>query len=101
VTLCVVAPAVAYAVAWVLGFDAGYAGGLLSGALTESPGMGRASEAINPLPLEAEGAGLVSHVEVRDAICCVFDAFGGIRFCGNIAPRPLAIDLRNESLRVE
>lgn len=102
VVQCVVGLAIAYAVARALDFDAGYAAGLLSGALTESPAIGTASEAINALPLpEAERARLVSHVAVGDAICYVFGAFGVILFCGNIAPRLLGIDLRQESLRVE
>jgi putative transport protein len=99
---CVAGLAVAFFVARALNFDPGYAGGLLSGALTESPAIGTASEAINSLPLpEAERARLVSHVAVADAICYVFGAFGVILFCGNIGPWLLRIDLRAEAERVE
>ena len=102
VVQCVIGLAVAYVVARVLGFDPGYAGGLLSGALTESPAIGTATEAINALPLpEAERARLVSHVAVADAICYVFGAFGIILFCGNIGPKLLGLDLRKEAERVE
>src|SRR3954452_408181 len=55
----------ATAVAKVLRLDPGYAAGLLSGALTESPSMGTATEAINALPLpEGQRALFVSHVAV-------------------------------------
>jgi len=102
VVMCLVGLASAYVVARALGFDAGYAGGLLSGALTESPAIGTATEAIGSLPLpEAERARLVSHVAVADAICYVFGAFGVIIFCGNVGPRLLGIDLHKEVERVE
>ena len=102
VVQCVVGLAAAYVVARVLAFDAGYAGGLLSGALTESPSIGTATEAINGLPLpDEERARLVSHVAVADAICYVFGAFGVILFCGNVGPRLLRIDLKKEAERVE
>jgi len=102
VVQCVVGLATAYVVARMLGFDPGYAGGLLSGALTESPSIGTATEAINNLPLpEAERARLVSHVAVADAICYVFGAFVVILFCGTIGPKLLRIDVRKEALRVE
>jgi putative transport protein len=102
VVQCVVGLLVAYAVARAFEFDPGFAGGLLSGALTESPAIGTATEAINSLPLpEAERARLVSHVAVADAICYVFGAFGVILFCGTIGPKLLGIDVRKESERVE
>ena len=44
----------AWAVSSAVGLDAGFAAGLLSGALTESPAMGTASEAIAALPLSAD-----------------------------------------------
>ena len=43
----VVGLATAWIVARVLGLDPGFAGGLVSGALTESPAIGTASEAIS------------------------------------------------------
>jgi len=92
----------AYVVARVLGLDVGYAGGLVSGALTESPAIGTATEAINALPLpEAERSRLVGHVAVADAICYVFGALGVIVFCTVIGPRLLRIDLKAEAARVE
>jgi putative transport protein len=102
VVQCLSGLAVAYVVARVLQFDPGFAGGLLSGALTESPAIGTATEAINSLPLaQGERARLVSHVAVADAICYVYGAFGVILFCGTIAPKLLRIDVRTESRRVE
>jgi len=99
---CVAGLGVAYVVARVLQFDPGYAAGLLSGALTESPAIGTAIEAINSLPLsEIERNRLAGHVAVADAICYVFGAFGVILFCGNIGPKLLRIDVRKEAERVE
>ena len=92
----------AIAVARLLGFDPGFAGGLVSGALTESPAIGTATEAINALSLpQAERDRLVAHVAVADAICYVFGAFGVILFCSVIGPRLLGIDLKRASEEVE
>ena len=92
----------AIVVAKALGLGPGFAAGLLSGALTESPAMGTATEAINSLALpEAERARLVAHIGVADAVCYVFGAAGVIIFCSVVAPRLLGIDLRAESLKLE
>ena len=91
-----------YGVARFLNLDPGFAGGLVSGALTESPAIGTATEAINALPLpEAERNRLVGHVAVADALCYVFGAFGVILFCSAIGPRLLRIDLKAEAEKVE
>jgi putative transport protein len=89
-------------VAKVLGLDAGFAAGLISGALTESPAMGTATEAINALPLpDAERARLISHIAVADAVCYIFGAAGGIWFLSVMAPRLLRIDLPAEARKLE
>lgn len=94
--------AAAYGVSRFLGLDVGFAGGLVSGALTESPAIGTAIEAINALPLpEAERARLASHVAVADALCYVFGAFGVIFFCGVVGPRLLRLDLKRAAEDVE
>jgi len=98
----VVGLATAWAVARFLHLDAGFAGGLVSGALTESPAIGTASEAIHGLGLEAaEAERLVGHVAVADALCYVFGAFGVIWFCGTLGPRLLGIDLHAEAAKLE
>jgi putative transport protein len=102
VVMCVSGLLTAYAVASVLGLDAGFAAGLVSGALTESPAMGTATEAINALPLpEAERARLIAHIAVADAVCYLFGAVGVIVFCTNVAPRIMGIDLKEESEKLE
>jgi len=102
VVMAVTGLATAYGVAHTFGLDPGFAAGMLSGALTESPAIGTATEAINSLPLpEAERARLVSHVAVADAICYVFGALGVIVFCGTIGPRLLGIDLVVEAEKLE
>lgn len=104
--LGVFVPAVGLVTAWVvarvLGLDPGFAGGLVSGALTESPAIGTASEAIQGLGLAPEVAEkLVGHVAVADALCYVFGAFGVIWFCGTLGPRLLGLDLVAEARRLE
>ncbi len=92
----------AIVVARFLGLDPGFAAGLVSGALTESPAMGTATEAINALPLpEAERARYVAHIAVADAVCYVFGTIGMILFCSVVAPALLRIDLKAEALRLE
>jgi putative transport protein len=92
----------AWGVARFLQLDVGFAGGLVSGALTESPAIGMASEAIQGMNLEpAEKERLVGHVAVADALCYVFGAFGVIWFCGTLGPRLLRIDMRAEAVKLE
>lgn len=92
----------AYLVAKILRLDIGFASGLLSGALTESPAMGTASEAIRSLSLAEETkTKLINHIAVADALCYVFGAFGVIWTCGTLGPKLLGIDLRAEAEKVE
>jgi putative transport protein len=102
VAMCASGLAAAFGVARLLGLDPGLAAGLLSGALTESPAIGTASEAIQHLPLpQAERDRLVGHVAVADAVCYLFGTFGLIVFVSEVAPRLLGIDLKKEAQRVE
>src|SRR6185436_12760799 len=92
----------AWAVASFLHLDPGFAGGLVSGALTESPAIGTASEAIQTLAISNElKEKLIGHVAVADALCYVFGAFGVIWVCGTLGPRLLRIDLRKEAEQLE
>ena len=92
----------AWGVAAYLRLDPGFAGGLVSGALTESPAIGTASEAIQGLAISAEEQQrLIGHVAVADALCYVFGAFGVIWVCGSLGPRLLKIDLRKEAEKLE
>lgn len=98
----VVGLAVAYTVARFLRLDPGYSAGLLSGALTESPAIGTATEAIRSLPLpDVQQEQLVGHVAVADAICYLFGTFGVIWCCSSLGPKLLRIDLRAESKKLE
>jgi len=92
----------AWGVAAYLRLDPGFAGGLVSGALTESPAIGTASEAIQGLAISVEEQQrLIGHVAVADALCYVFGAFGVIWVCGSLGPRLLKIDLRKEAEKLE
>ena len=100
--MCVTGLGAAYAVAKILDLDPGFAAGLLSGALTESPAIGTASEAIRALPITPEQADkLVAHVAVADALCYVFGTLGVILFCSHIGPWLLRVDLHAEARKVE
>lgn len=102
VVVCVTGLVTAIVVAKILGLDPGFAAGLVSGALTESPAMGTATEAIQALPLpELERARLVAHIAVADAVCYIFGAIGVILFCSVVGPKLLGIDLTAESLKLE
>jgi putative transport protein len=92
----------AYAVAHFLKLDPGYSAGLLSGALTESPAIGTASEAIRSLSVPDEQKQLwIGHVAVADAICYIFGTLGVIWCCSSLGPKLLRFDLRAESKKVE
>lgn len=91
-----------YCVARILHLDPGFAGGLVSGALTESPALGSASEAINALNLADDvKLKLVGHLAVADALCYLFGAFGVIWVCTALGPRLLRIDVRAEAEKTE
>jgi putative transport protein len=91
-----------YSVARVLKLDVGYSAGLLSGALTESPAIGTASEAIQALSISDEQKQqLIGHIAVADAICYIFGTLGVIWCCSSLGPKLLGIDLREESKKVE
>src|SRR4029078_11278976 len=90
------------AFAKILGLDLGLAGGLLSGALTQSPAMGTASDAIVRLGLpEEETKRLVGHVAVGDALTYVFGTVGAVWFLSRGAPWLLGMDLRAEARKIE
>jgi len=92
----------AYTVAAFMKLDPGYAAGMLSGALTESPAIGTASEAIRGLSLPSETKELlIGHVAVADAICYIFGTLGVIWCCASLGPKLLGIDLRAESRKLE
>jgi putative transport protein len=82
VVVCLAGLATATSVARFLELDPGFAAGLLSGALTESPAMGTATEAINALPLPAaDRTIMISHVAVADAVCYLFGDRGRDAHC--------------------
>jgi putative transport protein len=86
----------------LLRLDLGLAGGLLSGALTQSPAIGTASDAITRLGLpEEETKRLVSHVAVADALTYIFGTVGAVWFLSRGAPALLGIDLAAEAKKLE
>lgn len=92
----------AYAVARFLHLDLGFSAGLLSGALTESPAIGTASEAIKALGMpDAQKQQLISHIAVADAVCYIFGTVGLIWFCSSLGPKLLRVNLREESKKIE
>ncbi|OEZ02185.1 MULTISPECIES: TrkA C-terminal domain-containing protein [Stenotrophomonas] len=98
----VVGLVVALLVARGLKLDPGLAAGMMSGALTESPAMGTAAEAIQRLPIDdALKARYVAHVGVADALCYVVGALGVIFTCNVFGPRLLRCNLVDDALALE
>lgn len=98
----VVGLGIAYVMARILGLDIGYSAGMLSGALTESPAIGTASEAIRGLSMsEDQKQLLIGHVAVADAICYIFGTIGVIFCCSVLGPKILGIDLKAEAKKEE
>ena len=92
----------AWAVAAYLQLDPGFSAGMMSGALTQSPAMGTASDAVSTLNIAAElKTKYLAHIGVADALCYVFGALGVIIFCAELAPRLLKVDLEKEALALE
>jgi putative transport protein len=99
---CAAGLAGAVIVARMLHLDVGMAAGLLSGALTQSPAIGTASETINALPLPLDQRTLlVAHVAIGDALTYLFGTAGTIWFLSLIAPKLLRIDLAGEAKKLE
>lgn len=99
-------PVVGLLVAWLvarqLQLDPGLAAGMMSGALTESPAMGTAAEAIQALPLDAATKErYLAHIGVGDALCYVSGALGVILTCTVIGPRLLRFDPAAHALTLE
>jgi putative transport protein len=89
-------------IALTLKLDPGFAAGMMSGALTESPAMGTAVEAIHTLNVDDTLKEKWSaHVGVADALCYLGGALGVIFFCSVIGPKLLRINLRDEALKLE
>jgi len=104
--LGVFVPVVGLAVAWAMStflkLDPGFAAGMMSGALTQSPAMGTASDAISTLDIAADlKAQYIANVGIADALCYIFGALGVIVFCSEIAPRLMRIDMVKEALALE
>jgi putative transport protein len=92
----------AYFMARFLKLDVGFSAGMLSGALTESPAIGTASEAIRGLSISEEQKQLlIGHIAVADAICYIFGTIGVILCCGTIGPKILGIDLHSAAKKEE
>ena len=92
----------AFGMARLLKLDLGYTAGMMSGALTESPVIGTASEAIRSLPLPGEEKErLIRQIPVADALTYIFGTFGVIFFCSYIGPWLLRLDLKAEALKLE
>ncbi|SPE40894.1 conserved membrane hypothetical protein [Candidatus Sulfopaludibacter sp. SbA3] len=99
---CVAGLIGAVVMARLLHLDVGLAAGLLSGALTQSPAIGTASETISALPLpEAQRTLLVAHVAIADALTYLFGTAGTIWFLSLFAPKMLRINLAGEAKKLE
>ena len=99
---CSVGLFAAVTMARLLHLDVGMAAGLLSGALTQSPAIGTASETISALPLPQEQRTLlIAHVAIADALTYLFGTAGTIWFLSLWAPKMLRIQLPLEAKKLE
>ena len=99
---CVAGLVGAVVMARMLHLDVGMAAGLLSGALTQSPAIGTASETISALPLpQDQRTLLIAHVAIGDALTYLFGTAGTIWFLSLIAPKLLRINLAGEAKKLE
>jgi uncharacterized transporter YbjL len=74
----------AVAMARMLHLDVGMAAGLLSGALTQSPAIGTATETIAALPLPQDQKSLlIAHVAIGDALTYLFGTAASSGFTGH------------------
>ena len=86
----------------MLHLDVGMSAGLLSGALTQSPAIGTASETISALPLpQDQRTLLIAHVAIADALTYLFGTAGVVAFLSLIAPKLLGINLAAEAKKLE
>ncbi|HEV8412161.1 MAG TPA: aspartate-alanine antiporter [Bryobacteraceae bacterium] len=99
---CVAGLLGAVVIARSLHLDVGLAAGLLSGALTQSPAIGTASETIAALQLpQVQRDLLIAHVAIGDALCYMFGTAGTIWFLSFFAPTLLRINLADEAKKLE
>ncbi|MCT4372723.1 hypothetical protein CLG85_021420 [Yangia mangrovi] len=89
-------------IAWIMarlaGFDPGLGAGMMAGALTQSPAIGAAGEAISHLPLPEDAREqLTSHVAVGYAVCYIIGSTAAIWFCSYMGPKLLGVDLVQEA----
>ncbi len=91
-----------WGMAKLMGLDRGFSAGLLSGALTQSPAIGTATEAIMALDLPlTERQTLVNHIPIADAVCYLFGFWGEVFYVAMILPRMLKINLEEEARKFE
>lgn len=89
-------------VARLFGLDKGAAAGLMAGALTQSPALGTATDAIGRLGLPADQVKtLADSAAVAYAVTYLFGEFGLLMCVRNIVPLLLRVDLKQSARKLE
>jgi putative transport protein len=102
VLVCLAGLGAAWGSAKLLGLDAGSAAGVIAGAMTSSPTIGSASQAIARLPLPAaEIEALTSGIAVAYSVTYLIGIVGATWFLALLAPRLMRIDLVESSREFE
>ena len=102
VIFCLLGLGSVWSISMLMGFDKGLAAGLMAGALTESPSIGSASDAINKLDIPAATKELaVSRLAVAYSVTYLFGSAGVTWFLSQVGPRILRIDLKEECAKKE
>src|SRR5687767_6398988 len=86
VIFCLLGLGSVWSISMLMGFDKGLAAGLMAGALTESPSIGSASDAINKLDIPAETKAIVvSHLAVAYSVTYLFGSAGVTWFLSQVS----------------
>jgi putative transport protein len=102
VLVCLAGLGAAWGSAKLLGLDAGSAAGVIAGAMTSSPTIGSASQAIARLPLPAaEIEAMTSGIAVAYSVTYLIGIVGATWFLALLAPRLMRIDLVESSREFE
>ena len=100
--VCVTALLVTFVSAKLMGYDIGTTAGLIGGAMTESAGLGTATDAINRLPItDAAKTVLLDKMAIAFAVTYLLGTISTAWFLPVIGPKLMRVDLKDECRKLE
>src|SRR6478609_6639106 len=100
--VCVTALVVTFVAAKLMGYDIGTTAGLMGGAMTESAGLGTATDAINRLPItEAAKTQLLDRMAIAFAVTYLLGTISTAWFLPVIGPKLMGVDLKSACRKLE